>query len=572
MKFIIKLNKGNLSRIEFKYGMPNLLEENVLYFYVPKRYFFLSKNFLLLGFKNYSESFKIDKIDNLNYWQDCINGKLFYLIEFKNNKLIIYNGFLSLLPVYIYESGSDILISSHISLIKKFAKNLDINKQYILQQNLFNYSFSDETIFKQIKMLKTNYYLIFDGNLYIKQFDTIERYFVEVPKSWKKSIDDLVELFIEVNKNSIVDGDFISFTSGFDGRSLVALSKYYKKKIYTFSFGSEKNEDITIPKEQAEKLGIPYLPILLNKKNYLDEFWHLGGKIIKDNGCSTTFLQVHWPFSAKIISRRSENIVSGVFGSELFRAVHLPGQFLSPALIEYFKHLETDEWINKIKNAESLKFLNLNNFKKEIEELIEFLNDYRYKVLYLNKSQRLYKFVFEEAFRKFFGLQILQPQLSYINLKIPFFNFKFVTELFKTELAGLNNPFFTQNPFTRFKGQLFYAKFIERTFPKLLFLKTGKGYKPYDLLTFFGKVRIAKNFLHKRFKRKMGKIDLDNLGILSAYQKNIDEFDKIPNQSEFFNIESINQYRRTIVNTNNELIRDKFFETLSINYFLGNIK
>ena len=301
---------------------------------------------------------------------------------------------------------------------------------------------------------------------------------------------------------------------------------------------------------------------------YFEVFWELGERIIIDSGGSTNFLQVHWPYSAKIISKKSKNIVSGLFGSELFRAAHLTGQFLSTGLVDYFTYMETDEWIHKIKNAESLKFMNLTNFKNELENLIDQLNDYKKKVLHLNKNQRIYKFIFDEAFRKFFGMQILQPQSEYINVKIPFFNFEFLTELLKTELAGVNNTFFTHNPLKRFKGQLFYARFIERAYPELISFKTGKGYRPLDLLTFTGKVRIARNFFLKRFKRKLGKINLDNLCILSAYQENINSFNMIPIHSELFNVNLIGQYRETGVWQQKESLRDKFLETLTINHYL----
>jgi len=567
MDFILKLKFGEFHDISFKNGIEENIVDNIIYFNSPFNNYFISKNLLIIGAKLNTKQISYN-LYNPIILRNYINTSLYYIIFIENKKLYIFNGHFNILPIYIYQFDKNIIISSSIGLIKKYAPRININKQYILQQNLFNYSFSNETIYKEIKLINSNSYLIFNGNLQIREFDPIEKNFVNNPVPWKESISDLIDLFIKVNRNIINDNFFISFTSGFDGRTLVALTKSLNKEFTTFSFGTEDNEDLTLPREQALKLGIEFFPINLDSEEYIDNFWKLGCNIIIESGASTNFLQVHWPYSARVLAKKTNHLVSGLFGSELFRAAHIIGQFTSPTLVDYFKYIENDVWIEKLKNAVSLKFLNLSSFKNELNDLIDYLNDYKKLILHLNPSQRFYKYIFDEVFRKFFGLQLLQPQLKYVNVITPYLNFDFIKELLKTELAGVNNEFFTHNPIKRFKGQLFYAELIKRTWPELLYFKTGKGYKPIDLLTIWGKFNITLNFAKKQLKRKTIAPNLDNLAIISAYTKHMEKFNSIPIVDEYFDQNYIYLLSKIHTWKSNEFLRNKFIETLSMNYYL----
>ena len=570
MDFFIKLKLGEFKNISFKEGFEQNFENNIIYFNVPFKNYFLSKNLLILGVKYDTKQLPFNFYNDPIILRNNISTPHCYIFYIDNKKIYILNGYFNLLPIYIYQYADDLFISSKISLLKNSATHLlNINKKYILQQNLFNYGFSNETIYNEIKLLNSNSYISFNGKISIHKSDPVEKSFVAKPKLLNESLNDLINLFIEINNKIINNNYFISFTSGFDGRTLVALAKSLNKEFITYSFGTDENEDLTLPREQAALLGIDFLPIRLDNDEYLNKFWELGCDIITESGAATNFLQVHWPYSASLLSKKANNLVSGLFGSELFRAAHVTGQFTSPALVEYFKNIESDSWIDKIKNSDSLKFLNLNNFKHELEELIDELNDYRKLVLHLNPNQRFYKYIFDEVFRKFFVIQLIKPQLKYVNIITPYFNLDFVNELLKTEFAGVNNDFFTHNPVKRFKGQLFYAELIKRTWPELLYLKTGKGYKPIDLLTFWGKFNLALNYTKKRFERKIIVPNLNNLAIISAYEKNIDKFTTIPIADEYYSKIYINYISSNNSWKSNEILRNKLFESFSVNVYLN---
>jgi hypothetical protein len=497
-----------------------------------------------------------------------------YTISFSKENVCIESEKFGLSPLFYSHLNGVIYISSNIKLLAErimIKFDLKICKRFLLEQNLFNYSLFNNTIFEEIKLCPANCKIIIADRLNIEETFKIEDHFVLKPTSYKNNIHRLVDLFIEITESKIKDGDYVSFTSGFDGRSLLALAVSQKLNIHTYSFGSKDSIDVVMPKWQAKELNIDFEPIFLDDAAYINSFAKLGEEILEFTCSNSNLLQLHWVYAAKNLKSMTNALVTGMFGSELFRSAHIAGQFISPALVDYFKHIESDRWIPLIRNSESLKFLTITFFDKEMDSLIDELSMYKIKILHLSKSQRFYKYIFDESFRKFFGLQFIQPMRQFVNVVNPYLDLEFIKELLKTDLAGVNNDFFTQNPLKRFKGQLFYAELIKKTSPNLFTLPTGKGYAPRDLLTFQGKFKISTSFVMGRLNRKIEDPDLDNLGILSGISTY--NHSAIPNK---LNTELYDKnYFRYIFNSNiwkkDEIARNKLIETLSTNLYLNNI-
>lgn len=477
-------------------------------------------------------------------------------------------------PIYYSSTEKELHLSSDINILSnniKSTRELNVNKRFLLEQNLFNYSLFNNTIFEEIKLLPSNSVAIIKDKMSIRGNFHIEEYFVDDPVPYRYCIHNLTDLFISLNADKIHNEDYISFTSGFDGRSLLALALSLGKKIRAYSFGIKRNIDLFLPEKQAALLGVDFWPILLDDNIYLDNFLNIGEKLLTDTAANSNFLQLHWQYAAKILSEKTSTVVTGIFGSELFRSVHIAGQMISPAMSDYFKHLNSDMWITKLKNSNSLKFLNKENFRKEIEDLIDDLQDYKTKNLQLSENQRLYKYMYDETFRKFFGMQFIQPMRSYVDVISPYLDWEFIKELLKTELAGVNNTLFSENPLKRMKGQLFYAELIRRTSPELYLMPTGKGYAPGDLQCISGKLKLVGAFTYKRLHRKVFLPDLDNLKIVSGVGRFKNKIISSGINKEYYNKSFLQLVLDSGNWTENEMIRDKFVETLSTNYFLNKV-
>lgn len=502
--------------------------------------------------------------------EDNYPSGFYYKLEFTQSHVKVYTSLFNIFPVYYIECNDSFYISSNIQkLIEVTNHPLTINKQYILQQNLFNYSIGNQTIYKEIHLLNTNHYLSIDfSGIHEYQHTKIENFFTENPKSLKQSLPILKKLFIERTEKYFPNEPFaISFTSGFDGRTLVAIAKYLNKPFSAYSFGNHTSNDLYIPQEQAKKLGFNFHPIILDEIYAQNYFLQVGKNYIANYGATTNFLQVHFNYGFGIIGQDYRFAINGMFGSELFRALHISGQFTSMNTVTFFKNMDKQNYYQLIIDSPSLKYLNKDSFSSELNELGDILSDYRKSIIHLNENQRFYNFVFNVAFSKIFGQQWIVPQLPNIMQRSPYLDFKFIRELLKTEFAGVNNQFFTHNPLKRFKGQLFYAHLLKDTWPELSRLTTGKGYRSDDLLSLYGKLNITARFAKKKLMRSIKKEDLNNLGILSAFSKNYNFFSNLNINEDLYNKAYIIQLIEELKGGNTQH-RDKLLETLSTIFYL----
>jgi hypothetical protein len=134
----------------------------------------------------------------------------------------------------------------------------------------------------------------------------------------------------------------------------------------------------------------------------------------------------------------------------------------------------------------------------------------------------------------------------------------------KTGLAGANNTFFTHNPLKRFKGQTVYGTIIQNTFPELAERKTGKGYSPQSILSFYGLVKLIPVFVQNRIKQRYQPSDINNLAIPLGFNSNRDFFTSIK-INDLYNKKTIDLLTNSDQWTKQ---RDILLITLSTNYFL----
>ena len=463
----------------------------------------------------------------------------FYAIVVQKESIKIYNSFLSVLPIY-YTSDFEYISSSIEYILEQSDKKFEIDKKFILESLLFNYGFFNRTLYSGIELVPSNCFLELSNDKFAirKHFETTSL-FTQKPTKGFRVADQISDLFIETTKNYFPDSSFdIAFTSGFDGRTLVSCATHFDKSFNTFSFGKLENDDVAIPKSNAKALGIPYQYFDLENEEYLQEHY-----IKNATEYATLFpggnglIYSHFLYSTKQISKNSEYLLSGVIGSELFRALHITGAVTSQSLVDVFTSTTAEEIRDKISNAKPLQAINKKDFEVELDELIDELIQYKQSIPdHLTENQQFYIFVFEEIFRKFFG-QWIYIQMKYIKVRTPFLDYTFIKELLKTQYAGANNDFFTENPFKRMKGQYIYADIIKKTNKNIYYQKTGKGYRPKDIRETLYGFNIIMPFIKKKLKRKVKRVNLDNLGIVSGsleqrkiFKKNIKDTDWVNQQ------------------------------------------
>lgn len=500
---------------------------------------------------------------------DNISGHYYYLtFNSKSNSVILGNSIFSILPVYYYDSGRAVIISNNPGKIAAFTGKNKFNKRFILENILFYYQLFNQTCYRDISLLPSNSHIQISTNkLTIIKHTWIENFFVATPRPWKKSLDDMSDLFIQVSTKYFPKEHYVSaLTGGFDGRTLVSCGLFHNKNFDAYGFGTAESEDIKIASLLSENSKIRFNHIDLNEAYIHNHSLENGLEFIKNADGNASFARAHYLYAAKELAQKTKYIITGNFGSEIFRAAHEAGVVISPNLYKLFMSKSFDEAIKQINESKEFRWLNRVTFKNEWEELVEDLKTIsRFHSAYndLPLNQQFYVVVFEEVFRKYFGTEMVN-QYKYLNNRTPFLDIKFIKNILRTELSGVYSGFFEHNPLKRFKGQVLYSHIIKKTYPAFVKVITDKNYKPNDLLNSLGKIKISRGYINKKIRKKYKTID--PYAVHAAFHNNASFFQKLPVNKKLFNLQALQQ---SFYNTEN---RDAFFVALSQIYWYNYLK
>lgn len=506
---------------------------------------------------------KLQKYPNPEFILNNLFGHYYYLLLNKSKaELIIGNSMFSILPLYYYHDSDKIVFSENTSNLGKYLNLNKISYRFIVETVLFNYPLFNNSIFEEIRLIPSNSYLkIIGSEIKIIKHTNIEKYFPTSPRPWKKSLNEMRVTFLETSKKYLPNEKYAhALTGGFDGRTLVSAGLYLKKKFSCYSFGSAEARDIIIASQLSAKAGIPFLNIALNSEYTDNRSLNCGKEFIENSSGTATFTRAHYLFAAKGLSNDYKYIITGNFGSEVFRAAHNAGAVISQNLFALFNSNNPDEGIKTIETSEEYRCLNLSENKSVWEALKEDilkLPCYNQSYNGLTKNQRFYVFVFEEIFRKYFGAEMV-TQFRYIKNRTPFLDFGFLKAIFKTELAGIHSDFFEHNPFKRFKGQVLYAHIIRKAYPAFGKMMTDKGYRPDDLINPFGKLNIAKGYFKKVISKPQSEFDPYSVG--KAWEYNKDFWLKIPISTDLF-----------VLRIKESIPMEILFKILSLSYIINSL-
>lgn len=438
-----------------------------------------------------------------------VDGFYFLVIINEDQNIKITSSLFGILPIYFAVFNGLLFVSSSFRLIidqtKLYSHNVD--QHYYLEKALFNYPLFNRTPVKEISTLPSNSFLEYSNNNYIiKKHLNICEYFTSNPKPWRKSLDELSDLFIDQAQAFLPDEKFIAaFTGGFDSRTVIGLALKQGKRFEAYSYGSATDLDVTIPAKISSMLNIFYQPVILDKTYATEYFWlHANAFVVKSHGLGN-FSRAHYHYAVETRLKDSRYLVTGNFGSEIIRAMKIIGVMTSGPLFDMFEISDLSAYRKKILSYPGLLYLNPNLVDGAISDLMEEIPLYLLSLpSELSLNQKFYVYLFEEVFRKYFGPEIM-IQRNYLRNRSPYLNFAFIEALLKTEIAGANSAFRETNPFKRYHGQVLYAHILKKTFPKLMDMPLDRGYKPRDFLTVAGLLNIASGYLKRNHFIKQNK-------------------------------------------------------------------
>lgn len=485
------------------------------------------------------DDFDLNRI-SVSYILNVVYGHYYFLILDKQlNSVIVGNSLFSILPLFYTISNTEIEISNKPSLI---TKNNQLDKRFILENLLFNYPLFDNTSFIDVKLLPTNNFIkVFDSKVQFICHTDVASLFTDYPIAWRKSVNKLSDLFINSSKKYFSKNfSYTSLTGGFDGRTLTACGLYHGIELGCYCFGSDESKDVKIAEDLCSKSGVKFIKIKLDQE-YVDmHSLKYGLSCINYSNGYSTFSRAHYLYAVEKLFGKCNEIITGNFGSEIFRAAHLSGAVISDNLHAIFAAENFSNAIKYIKCSDRWRYIDIAKYSNEWDELVEDIRkmpcfNENHKVF--SKNQQFYIFVFNEIFRKYFGTEIV-CQFPRLKNRTPFLDINFVKEILNTELCGVYSEFFENNPFKRFKGQVLYSHIIRDTYPLFGKIKTDKGYRPNDLLSLKGNIDIAKAYYLKKVHRKFNSNE-DPYSVNASFLHNKKYWLNIDFNDEIFDREQI---------------------------------
>ncbi len=488
-------------------------------------------------------------LSNLNVKDIIYNLRGHFYFAFFNKikrQLIIGNSIFSILPLYYFQTSSNLYISNNPFNAHDHDNLIRYNKRFLLENILFNYPLFNESCIQGVRLLPCNsYFYVFNKKISILQHTSIEDYFSPISSTKKNTANNLAEFFIEQVEHYLPEKYSASLTGGLDSRTLTACGLYYKRHFDTYSFGSIESKDLNIATNLAAKNSLPFNSIILDN-NYINVHSFTNGLIFINEAFGTaSFARAHYLYSSRLLAKNHKYLVTGNFGSELFRAIHVPGNIFSPNLYKIINAVNYDQAIKSLESSTEWEWLKRSSFKDEWESLkadLKTLPCFNLVHRSLTKNQQFYKIVFDEVFRKYFGAEIVN-QFHYLINRTPFLDIDFVKAILKTDFAGANSEFFVHSPFKRYKGQVIYAHIIKNAYPHLGRQLLDKGYTPFDIINNFGKIKAAFSYYLKKIKKRHEKLkNYDPYLVNACFLKNLPDYRKIETSYDYFNTEKIKSF------------------------------
>ncbi len=413
----------------------------------------------------------------------------YYWFHWRGDALECGSSFCAILPVYHRSVDGRLDISSSSRHIARTRRLTADDEGYRLERDLFNYPLFGRTPWKGIGLLPTHARLVVRGmSATVEEGFAMEMHFGDGLRSSTADMRELISVFETECALLLPQSGFaLSFTGGFDGRTLLgAALKLGRTGFRAYGFGKPGESDIALPEKQARDLGVPYTAIHLDDRYVKEHALRSAIAFMELSDLNGNLGRPHYHYAAERLSSECAHLVTGDFGSELFRAMHAPGPMMTAHLISIFTGGQ--EWRKPA--------LELGGHQRA-EELVAQVDAYLAAASGLNPSERFYRFVFEELFRKYFGPEII-VQSHFLRNRTPFLSMRFLKALHRTTWAGVHARLFESDKARRMKGQVFYAAYLEHAHARLYRMPTNKGYAPPDVLELWRWPFLLAGFIRRR--------------------------------------------------------------------------
>lgn len=416
-----------------------------------------------------------------------IKGNYVYIKVNKISKeVLIVNSPLGVRPIYYSSDPSYTLVSTNMSFIAKIRESNSINNTALISYALFDTIIGHHTILRDVYMLQYGEKIkISSGTIErIKYYDTIEL-LKRTPIERKLAIEEIsTSLKTNIDLFPVNQPFLLGLTGGFDGRmNLALIDEQNLSNVIAYTYGMDGSKEIEIASEIARKKGIRHEIVSLGK-DYESKYLDMADETLLISDGYAPFMRCNYMYSHEILSSYSRECMTGMYGSEIIRPMHVMADDVSLTSDTVAAFLSGDilESVEKMMDYQSQNgFFRDSVFHQNNKvELLEMVNKYIVNESNLSREFLLYNFYLNEGMRKFF-MEIIRVDRYFVNHHLPYLDLDFFESVITSEYAGIHNNAFKESPYQRRKGQFLYVDVMDRFAKDLNYIKVDRGYSPHRL-------------------------------------------------------------------------------------------
>lgn len=286
---------------------------------------------------------------------NSLNGAFaIVIIDFSRDKIIIVTDKLGFYPVYVYDTGTDLSLSTNTDTLSRLNdQNEELDLISIAEVLKFGYCIHPNTYYKNIKQLDPgSVYEIKSNHLIkVKQYWEPQPLFLEYNSKEALTIELAEAIQSSVRRRTIKElgktGVFLS--AGADSRSILAAADN-PSALTSFTFFDVKNNEYNLAEQIAEAYGSQHIGLKRDPEHY-----GLGAKLAaKVISGHWNITDVHYAnFIDELNKFEIENYLSGCFADFLFKGIaynrtelklfnkNLPLYKIAPFSQEWYFHIST---------------------------------------------------------------------------------------------------------------------------------------------------------------------------------------------------------------------------------------
>ena len=432
---------------------------------------------------------------------------IFVLVLIDDNKCrsFAYTSRSGLYKLYYCVDGKRLVLATSISsIIQNCLGSVDTDAVGVIQHSLFQHPLGNRTHYNNVKILEGFSYLTYDlDRLEIKNL-------VDLPHpgnltrlyTWEETYQQIPQVFNHVLDTITPTDRFnCALTGGFDSRTVLSRlinRPELKYRLYSWA-ADERWHDVEVAKSIAEKFGLDYKAILLNN-DMLDKYSYYASQHVYWTDGLGSINRTNQMYSHWILSQYSRDIMTGYFGSELFRPLARHNIMISEAFVETYLDTDRKSAIQRAitelvdKSPLDKNFIDQNR-EATIEETYRYFQDMDITQV---KGHNLLLYLIKTGFWKFYG-QEFHAQRIHNRINSPYMDDDFIDFLLKTPVWEMHARTHQFDPRAMLKGQAFYLPILKANSIPLMNHATNRGFSPADFESWLYPLNVVvKHQFHKR--------------------------------------------------------------------------